>query len=278
MGKIKGVYEWAEKSYNIDIGCPNGCRYCYARSNANRFGYKKWEDWTNWEAREGKELKRWRMPKKIMIPSTHDIHEGNIDRIRIAIMNMINDGCEVLIVTKPRLNCIRKIIDDYSGTGIHSERRKKITFRFTIGSAKPMVLDFWEPNAPDYFERKQALKLAFNNDFNTSVSIEPYLDASVPWLIKEIQEFVTDTIWIGKMNDIEKRVLPFIDLNKIDENTGQSPRSFINIVKINQTDEKVMKLYSRFNHHPKIRWKDSIQEVLKRNGVDINGSKNSMEG
>ena len=44
-----GTMEWAEVTENITLGCANGCLYCYAAHNADRFGTKPRSEWTKEE-------------------------------------------------------------------------------------------------------------------------------------------------------------------------------------------------------------------------------------
>jgi DNA repair photolyase len=81
-------------------------------------------------------------------------------------------------------------------------------FRFTIGSLNPDASKFWEPGAPEPFERICALEHAFLNGYQTSVSMEPMLFGYSEAIrtFHTVERFVTDTIWIGKMNKIRQRV------------------------------------------------------------------------
>ncbi len=43
--QIFGTKEWAASNVNIQSGCPNDCRYCYAKSMAIRHKRKTRENW-----------------------------------------------------------------------------------------------------------------------------------------------------------------------------------------------------------------------------------------
>ncbi len=45
MKTANGVQEWATYSADIDAGCTNNCRYCYAKGMAIRFGRATPESW-----------------------------------------------------------------------------------------------------------------------------------------------------------------------------------------------------------------------------------------
>ncbi len=96
----------------------------------------------------------------------------------IYLEHMLRPGNQVTIVTKPLLNYIKTICAEFS------DHKDKILFRFTIGSSDSNTLKFWEPNAPDFAERLETLKLAYGQGYETSVSCEPMLDNNVSSVIK----------------------------------------------------------------------------------------------
>jgi hypothetical protein len=132
--------------------------------------------------------------------------------------------------------------------------RDQITFRFTIGSINPESLKFWDRNAPDILERLSSLMFAYCMKYKTSVSIEPYFDSSVAYVVERVQPYVTDTIWIGKMNQIKKRV-------KTDGCTVNDMVFLDNVLRVSK-DEFVHGLYQQLKDNPQVRWKDSIKEVI----------------
>lgn len=246
-----GTKEWAEETVNIQTGCANNCRYCYAARNAHRFGQRTRDQWqdevltkraqiTSYPARDG----------VVMFPSAHDITPFNLEHyIRVAEL-ILKKGNHLLIVTKPRMDCIPRLVDALGNF------QDQILFRFTIGTINERASLFWEPGAPLPNERLSCLERAFDNGFRTSVSIEPLLggfnDACM--VVEAAKPFVTDTIWIGKMNKINVRVQGDDDETK---------RAVLHIRQC-QTDEEILCLYDYFKDDPMIRWKDSINEVVKR--------------
>lgn len=68
------------------------------------------------------------------------------------------------------------------------------------------MLHFCEPGAPKFDERLRSLRHTFEASYKTSVSCEPFLDEDIINLYYRIQPFITDSIWIGKMNKIKQRV------------------------------------------------------------------------
>lgn len=245
-----GTEEWADKTENICRGCRNNCRYCYAAHMGNRFKTRLRGEWehevltkraeiTSYPARDG----------VVMFPSSHDITPGNLGAyVRVAKL-ILAKGNKLLIVSKPRLGCISALIEELS------DLRDQILFRFTIGTTNPELAIFWEPGAPPPKERIDCLQMAVAAGFKTSVSIEPMLagyDGAVA-VIEAVKPFVTETIWIGKMNQLKARVSP--------EAGG---REAIGIIEHQQRNSEVLRLWSEYREDPVIRWKDSIQTVIEK--------------
>jgi DNA repair photolyase len=247
--QFTGTREWACKNFNVCRGCSHDCGYCYAKGMAIRFGRVTAETWKNQiplpaklpEAVRGK-------PTRFMFPSTHDITPECLDICLDALKRLLSKGHEVLVVTKPHYECIQAICDWLP------YYRDKLMFRFTIGSVSNAVLKAWEPNAPTYEERLASLRLAYDFEFQTSVSCEPMLDTRVEDIIKAVDEYVSDTIWIGLMNDVKQR----LTLN------GASPEIHAMGEDLTKqcSKEMISGLYGRLKDNPKIRWKDSIKKML----------------
>lgn len=250
-----GTREWAEHNKNIYIGCPNGCKYCYARDNAvRRYGYvDSNETFINNPRFNEKNFSK--KPKKytdgrIMFPTTHDILPENIDKTIEYLEKWLEVGNHILIVSKPHFECINRICDEFE------QYKGQIVFRFTIGSLDDHVLKFWEPNAPLIKERLKSLKHAYNKGFSTSISMEPKLDRFVRHAVEVFYPYVSDTIWIGNMNFMETRVNPpFEEWRKKDLKYKEE-------VEFTQTKEFIEDLYNNLKDNPKVRWKESIKKVL----------------
>lgn len=241
-----GTKEWAEVTENIQKGCSNNCLYCYAAHNANRYGQRNRSDWNREELTKRADMKSY--PARdgvVMFPSSHDITPFNLEAyIRVAKL-ILKKGNSLLIVSKPRLDCIRALIEDLSPW------KDQILFRFTIGSMNDEICSLWEPGAPSPMERISCLRNAFEAGFKTSVSIEPILESinNAVEVVRLSDQWVTDTIWIGKMNKTRLRCHG-VALDLVDY--------IVNV----QNDGAIMNLYSHFKNHPKIRWKDSIKMVI----------------
>jgi len=200
--KKTGTREWAEHNRNIQLGCENDCRYCYAREMAVRFKRSTVETWKEPEIDMKKVNEK---PKKlagrIMFPTTHDITHRNMRGVASYLKGWLKEDNEILIVSKPDPVCIKFLCEQLY------PYRSQITFRFTIGSLDNETLRFWEPNAPGIAARLVALEIAYKAGYQTSVSCEPYLDGTIVDLVTAVLPWVTDTVWIGKMNQVKKRVI-----------------------------------------------------------------------
>ena len=153
----------------------------------------------------------------------------------------------MLIVSKPHLQCVEAICNKFA------DYKDKILFRFTIGCFDDVLLGHWEPSAPHFLERLASLRHAFNAGFQTSVSVEPMLDSeNIFQLYDMLESFVTDAGWIGKMNKVRTRVV----IAK-EEDERQVKR-----IEDGQTDEKILAVYEQLKGRSKVKWKESIKEVV----------------
>jgi len=244
-----GTLEWAKHNANCVKGCSHGCIYCYAKYNAvDRFksiAPEKWADEEiNWKAVN----KKWgKKSGTIMFPTTHDITPNTVDACLTCLKNILSAGNDVLIVSKPHFDVIMKLCKELE------EYKDHILFRFTIGARDSDILKFWEPNAPDYSERVTSLCWAFEKGYSTSVSMEPVLDwDNVIDLFLIMSEFVTDSIWIGTMNQIDRRV----------KATTDEERAMVEKMKSWLTNENYRRVYEALKDHPKIEWKESMKDAL----------------
>jgi len=247
--KVSGTKEWASSTANCVTGCEHECRYCYARYNmCDRFKKVAHDDWGK------KKVRSWDVKKKrqkvdgvVMFPTTHDICPSVLDECLEVIDSILSVGNDILIVSKPHLECIKAICDRFGGF------KDKILFRFTIGSMSDEILSYWEPGAPCFDERQQSLEYAFLAGFKTSVSCEPMLDsANIGRLFDSLSPYVTDSIWIGKLNHIDSRV-------KVE--TEEDKRQ-VSIIEAGQTNERIREIYEELKNEPKVKWKESFKEVL----------------
>jgi len=244
-----GTKEWADYNVNCIKGCLNNCRYCYAKVMAKRFGRIKGNAWEGMQVREEVLRESFKKrPGRVMFPSTHDIFDiSPFKEACFAVLRkLLESGNDLLITTKPRLAVIQEISNEFDG------HKEQIEFRFTITSNNDRLLEFWEPNAPRFNERFASLKHAFARRFKTSVSIEPFLDYEPSDLVEEITPFITESIWIGRMNYIRRK-----DISKEEE-------QYYNEIRKNYETSRLREIYNKLNEHRKIRFKDSIRFQLAR--------------
>ena len=258
--RILGFKEWTKYSVNCCSGCSNNCRYCYAKGMAVRFKQLKLEEWPLERVREKDVIKKQRLyDGRVMFPSSHDITLSNMDACLEVIADLLSAGNHLLIVSKPRIDCIDAICNKFQIC------KNRILFRFTIGAMDDGILAFWEPGAPTYMERKDSLMLAYDLGFGTSVSIEPMLEVgSVKDLMKDLEPFVSDAIWIGKMNHIEKN-LKIADVETVEA---------LKAVEAEQSDASIFEIFEQLKGHPLVKWKESIKKVVglqipEEEGLDI---------
>lgn len=255
MGKIMpklelgGAYEWAPKTVNFCTGCSNNCGYCYGKQNAIRFKQVTEDEWPNMRVREHDVKKKHRKYEGlVMVPSSHDITVEILPQAVDVIGNLLEAGNNLLIVSKPDPVCILALCDRFQNS------RAQILFRFTIGAMDNELLKLWEPGAPSFEARVEALRYAHENGFSTSVSVEPMVDAeNVEELVATLLPYITETIWIGKMNYLGR-----VTINS-DEMAAAVER-----VRATQTDERILDIYQALKNNPQVRWKDSVKKIVNR--------------
>lgn len=258
---IRGTREWAVAGVNCCTGCSHGCRYCYARyKNVIKNEVVSAEQWSEPVLRSEDVTRHYPLyPGTVMFPTEHDIHPEILDGCLSVLRKLVAVGNNVLVVSKPHLSCIKEICRAFT------KSRKQILFRFTITAKDNKMLGFWEPGAPSFEERLASLCYAFDEGYSTSVSIEPMLDsANVEELIGDLMHCVTHSIWLGKMNKIEERIIC-----ESDQMCEEIER-----IRLSQSDENIKKLYNKLHGNPLIRWKESIKEVVglelaKKPGLDV---------
>lgn len=252
--RVFGTTEWAVANANYLNGCSNDCKYCYSKDMAIRFKRKTSESWKNEEV-------NWTAYNRIirnkggyvMFPSTHDITPDHLPLALDYLSRLLQNGNSVLIVTKPSFECVKSICETFT------EYKDFILFRFTIGSINSDTLKFWEPNASDYSERKQSLIYAYTAGFKTSISCEPMLDNNIQAVIEDLSKYVTDAIWLGKMNFVLRRL-------RTNGHTDELTLKAANQILSWQSDDEIKALYNKYKDNPMIKWKESIKKVV---GLDI---------
>lgn len=264
-----GTKEWAESNVNCYFGCSNNCVYCYAKKIAEHYyrvfpsekrekmrredpeKYEKImkrvgaiyiEDWADMEPNM-KAINKGYAKRKgvIMFPTSHDITLDSYIWCFVVLHKLLEAGNKVLITTKPHPEVIKELIFDFS------VYKHLIEFRFTITSRDDKILREFEPNAPNFSDRIMCLSTAWDLGFNTSVSIEPFLDKDPIPLVKHVYRYTSGTIWVGKLNYM-----------KTDFNTWDNVQKVVN--RLDDLSQNIRE---------KIRLKDSIVNLYKKKGVKL---------
>ncbi|MFX1445476.1 MAG: radical SAM protein [Promethearchaeota archaeon] len=239
-----GTKEWASSNINLISGCSHDCRYCYARKMAIRFKRKTKESWKTMELNEDKLSLNFKKRKgRIMFPSSHDITPEFKEECFLILKKILDAGNSILITTKPHFDVIKDICKKFE------QYKDVIQFRFTITSINNKTLKFWEPGAPNFEERLNSLRYANSLNYKTSVSIEPFLDKDPIPLVKKLYPYVSETIWIGKMNYIKR------NYNSIQE------LDFYNEIRENYKIQNILRIIFQLRRYKKIRYKDSIAKL-----------------
>ena len=251
---VFGTQEWAKYNANCIKGCSHDCKYCYAKSISIRMKRGTPDSWRDEVVNQNQLSKSFRKRSgTFMFPTAHDITPNHLNECIYFLGKILKPGNDVLVVSNPHLECISALCNQFP------QYKHQILFRFTIGSTDSAILKFWEPGAPDFEERLAALKYAFDIGYKTSISCEPMLDGNMDDLVSKVSPYVTDSIWLGKMNQPGVR----LSMNGVnDPVTLATVKQLMTL----QSDEWIWSLYSRYKDNPQIKWKESIKKVV---GLEI---------
>jgi hypothetical protein len=250
-----GTRQISDQSMNIMTGCGHNCIYCYAAHKCLQTGkIRIRSDWPGLSRSYSGAMKDDypRFDGVVMYPTAHDIEPRHLNYHIALIRKLIAAGNEILLTTKAHYECVDEI------SFIFERYKEQITFMFTITSLNDEVSRFWEPNAPCPHERLSSLMLAFMRGCRTSVIIEPMLEGpnEAKAIYRRVLPYVTDEVWIGKMNSPTVRV---------DTSIPENDAAVKRILRA-QSHQNIMGLYDELAGQEKVRWKESIlREVEKRN-------------
>ena len=254
MKKIFGTKEWAQETLDIQVGCSNGCRYCYAKAEAIRFKRKTRANWSTCERLPDVKMQKIlasKIPLTVMFPTHHDIDTRNMVTATLAIGALVDAGHQVLVVSKPDPFVIERICRNL---GSIPGMRTLVEFRFTIGSAIRSTLKYWEPMAPSLGDRLESLIIARQSQFRTSVSIEPMLDSMPERVVDIVRPHVTESIWIGLPNFLAQRLA----INGESTEVKKMGKELMGLF----TDEVIIRIFRNLTADPLIRWKESMRMRL----------------
>jgi DNA repair photolyase len=244
--------EWAVHYQNYITGCQHNCKYCYSKADAVRYKRITADEWVNEKVRTKDVEKTYKKKyeSRVMIPSSHDITPEHLNEAIIVLGKYLNAGNDVLIVTKPHIECIEAICKAFD------MYKKQILFRFTIGSTDNSVLRFYEQNAPSFDERMSCLKHAYELGFETSVSCEPMLDYEPEKLVEDVLPYITNSVWLGKANMLIKRMTT----NGITDEESIARAN--QLVEWQNTTKNIENIYEKYGNNPLVKWKESLKKAL----------------
>lgn len=173
---------------------------------------------------------------RIMFPSSHDITVNSLFNCMATLHKLLLAGNDVLVTTKPNYACMKILLRAFKSF------KKQIQFRFTITSLDDAILSKWEENAPCYKNRISSLIKAFVDGYKTSVSIEPFLDLNPIQLIRNVRPYVTESIWVGKLNYFKTNFNTWQNVKKVIFNIRQLPEHIKKVIRIK---DSIVKLYEK---------------------------------
>ena len=250
--KVKfGTREFSDISANIQVGCSNSCRYCWAAHRAVTGGYvKNHEAWCKDILKSSQPMFNRKFDGVVMYPTTHDITRRLLSSHCQAISEILEAGNDLVICSKARLECMQrvaKVCNDY---------KDKVTFMVTITTLDEGQSVFWESNAPLPCERLAALEFLHREGFKTSVIVEPLLQGpcSALGIYQAVSPYVTEAIWIGTMNMIDERV----DISNPDNARA------VDAIKRYHSIDNLRFLYESMKDLPKVKFKSSITRIFEK--------------
>lgn len=237
----------AEHRINIMGGCGLNCKYCFVAHHCLQHGrIRQRSDWASLNRSYSGAMKdEYPYFDGVGVyPTAHDIEPRHLPHHIAFIKKQIAAGNQLQISTKAHFECIDEICR------VFEPHKEQISFMFTITSLNDQVSRFWEVNAPTPYERVASLMLAQKHGFRTSVNIEPMLEGpkEAVAVFRRVEPFVSEEIWIGKMNSPTLRV---------DTTIKENDDAVKQILRI-QASGNMVKLVKELYTEPKVRWHDSV--------------------
>jgi DNA repair photolyase len=227
---------------NLVNGCRYNCKYCQARVDALVAGTKTAATWADEEIDPTIAKRQIQKESRVYVfPAAHDLHRDNLEAALSLLIKILAAGNRVVITTKPYFEAVRKICEELA------HYKTWILFQFSIGSINSQVLKYWEPGAPDFNERFEALKWAFYSGFYTSVICEPILDNHVENLIEEALPYVNGAVWLGGSPALPEIIKQDPDFN---EELAFRTRQLLEW----QSRENLWNVYQKYLKNPQIKW------------------------
>lgn len=194
--KTRGAaLEYCEYAIDIYTGCPHECKYCYAKSSAE----KKSKNFTKISVREGildatKDFLKSNPDyygKTIFLGFSSDPFPNGYDNsATIDMIKLLKSfGCHIMFCTKGKISSdVIELLDSKDSVGITITCGDNIAAKYEPNSIKPT-------------ERLKALEKFYKKGIETWISIEPVLEPNFIYSMLESDnmKFVT-RVKLGKLN------------------------------------------------------------------------------
>jgi len=246
-----GDKEWAKYKMNFITGCNNQCKYCFSCAYSYRVVRVSPGEWKVEIIRlldVNCKVKKYN--GAIMIPASHDISVDTLGVCVEVLRKVLKAGNDVFFITKAHYEVIDRICKEFT------DYKNQLLICITIGSTNSETLKFWEIGATSYEERFAALKLAYEMGFKTSVSAEPMLDKNIDELIAAVSPYVTNEIWIGKINNMRQM------LTRNGHNDSETLQRANELKEWQNNPTFILPLYEKYKSNPKIQWKETFRKEI----------------
>lgn len=207
--------EYSELACNWYMGCPHGCKYCFAPGCMR----KKMEEWHSPDvAIRDKVVEAFRSDaermhenndkRPILFSFLSDPYQPIEERYKITrrILRIVQQfGLKSKILTKGAYELVKRDFDIIKAA--------KIELGVTVCFVNDALRQEWEPNAAPVEERFQILKEAHEAGIRTWVSLEPVIDPEEALAVIRRAAPYVDFWKVGKLNHM-KEVEDQVDWHK----------------------------------------------------------------
>jgi len=233
------------KQISLQTGCEHGCLYCHAREEAVRSGRIKsghvWGGCSPTIYGLDADHLDCKYAARVVFPGAHDVTARNLPYCEHVLSRLLQAGNDVVIESKPDLAVWRTLLD---GLG---PRKGQVELRFSITHLDPSVGLFWEFDAPSVAERLDALRMAHDGGWRTSVACKPLLE---PWraaeLVARVRPMVSGAVRVGAARCLRRRTAWCGGLPGLEDRVAE--------LEAWRTPEKFLEIRNAVGDDPKVRW------------------------